>query len=83
MYWVLNGAAYKAEIKTDSEKIILSNGLVSRTVEKTDCRTVSFKNLQKDAEMLSAPRADFCITRPKNTVPTAVYTVNCFATISV
>lgn len=62
MYWVLSGEAYKAVIKTDKDKITLSNGLVSRTVEKNECRTVSFKNSQKGCEMLSAPRPDFCIS---------------------
>lgn len=62
MYWILNSDAYKAKIEMDDEKVVFSNALVSRTVKKQGCHTASYKNLQKNVEMISQARPDFCVS---------------------
>ncbi|MGN0572925.1 MAG: hypothetical protein ACI4IX_03195 [Acutalibacteraceae bacterium] len=57
--WVIYTDFAPSDITEQSGKIILENGLIRREIETSGCRTVSFYNLQKDIELIAAPRSDF------------------------
>lgn len=61
-YWVLDGSGYEAKITVENGRILLSNGLVCREVEAEGCRTVSYQNLQKEIELISASCSDFRVS---------------------
>lgn len=68
--WVLNPCGFHAVVKETGDTIVLSNGRISRTVETARCCTVSFRNHQKDAELIQSPYRDFELTvngRPLST----------------
>ncbi|MGN1328583.1 MAG: hypothetical protein ACI4V4_02675, partial [Eubacterium sp.] len=57
--WVVYEENTPAQITEKSEKLILENGLVRREIELRGCKTSSFFNLQKEIELIDAPRGDF------------------------
>ncbi|MGN0457797.1 MAG: hypothetical protein ACI4IL_02345 [Eubacterium sp.] len=57
--WVVYTGNTPAEITNSSGKIVLENGLVRRKIEADGCKTASFYNLQKDIELIDAPKGDF------------------------
>lgn len=57
-HWVLGGD-YPAQYRETETSVIFSNSLISRVVEKKGCRTISYQNLQKDVDIISAPYDDF------------------------
>lgn len=61
-YWVLNNDSFMAEIETANDRLVLKNGLVQRTVELSTASTLSYKNLQKDIELVNVPYADFAVS---------------------
>ncbi|HIT52999.1 MAG TPA: hypothetical protein IAD07_03575 [Candidatus Fimivicinus intestinavium] len=58
-HWVLSSEPYHAEITVEMKRVVLSNGLLQRTVEKIGCRTVSFENLRKGCELAAEACPDF------------------------
>lgn len=60
-YWVLNGSGYPAKSIAVDGRVTLSNGLVHREIATEGCRTLSYQNLQKGIELISAPRPDFSV----------------------
>ncbi|MDD6527914.1 MAG: hypothetical protein PUF31_08975, partial [Oscillospiraceae bacterium] len=57
--WVIHSDFSPAVITEEAGKIVLENGLVRREIEEKGCKTVSFFNLQKDIELISAAHGDF------------------------
>ncbi|MGN0534708.1 MAG: hypothetical protein ACI4IR_01740 [Eubacterium sp.] len=57
--WVVYGESTPAEITYSAGKIVLQNGLVRREIETDGCKTSSFYNIQKDIELIDAPKGDF------------------------
>lgn len=57
--WVIHSDFSPAVISETAGKIVLENGLVRREIETKGCKTVSFYNLQKDIELISAAHGDF------------------------
>lgn len=60
--WVVYDEKTPAQITHKSGKLILENGLVRREIELQGCKTLSFYNLQKEIELIDAPRGDFELT---------------------
>lgn len=60
-HWVLRFDGASSKIQEENGKIILENELVRRVIETAGCKTVSFKNLQKDIELISSGRSDFAV----------------------
>ena len=58
-HWVLCGNTCRAAVEETEQQLFLSNGLISRTIEKTGCRTVSLKSITKDNELVAEPCTDF------------------------
>ncbi len=71
--WVVYGANTLAEIIHSAGKIVLQNGLVRREIELQGCKTSSFFNLQKNVELIDAPKGDFEIWIDKK-----AYNAECF-----
>lgn len=59
--WVISKNIAPAHITVEQDKIILDNELVHREIETNGCKTVSFRNLQKDVELISRAYGDFQI----------------------
>lgn len=60
--WVIHSDNAPAQIIDHSDKIILQNGLIRREIEKQECKTTSFYNLQKDMELIDTARGDFALS---------------------
>ena len=58
-HWIFGGESHRAQIDTSGDEIRLSNGLISRKIDKKGCRTTSFFNHQKDQELIEASYPDF------------------------
>jgi len=57
--WLIDPSGYKAVVKQEGERVILSNGLVSRTISlKPGGATVSFKNLVTGNELIRAVKPE-------------------------
>lgn len=61
-YWVLDDRDYKSQIAVEDSKAVISNGLVSRTIEFEGCKTSSYQNLQRDTELISDGCSDFAVS---------------------
>lgn len=62
-YWILSDSKdYKASLGIDSDRLILSNGLVRREILFGECKTISFFNIQKNIEMIEKPFPDFALS---------------------
>lgn len=61
-YWVLDDRDYKSQIAVKDSKVVISNGLVSRTIEFEGCKTSSYQNLQRDTELISDVCSDFAVS---------------------
>lgn len=61
-YWVLDDRDYKSQIAVKDSKVVISNGLVSRTIEFEGCKTSSYQNLQRDTELISDGCSDFAVS---------------------
>lgn len=61
-HWIFGGAGHRAQIDTSGDEISLSNGLISRKIDKKGCQTTSFFNYQKDQELIEASYPDFEIS---------------------
>lgn len=61
-YWVLDDRDYKSQIVVKDSKAVISNGLVSRTIEFEGCKTSSYQNLQSDTELISDVCSDFAVS---------------------
>ena len=60
--WIIHSDNAPAQIIDHSDKIILQNGLIRREIEKQECKTTSFYNLQKDMELIDTARGDFTLS---------------------
>lgn len=61
-YWVLDDRDYKSQIAVEDSKAVISNGLVSRTIEFDGCKTSSYQNLQRNIELISDSCSDFAVS---------------------
>ncbi len=52
-YWVLDDRDYKSHIAVKDSKAVISNGLVSRTIEFEGCKTSKNQNFQMDTVLIS------------------------------
>lgn len=71
--WVISKETLPAVISITAEKVVLDNGLVHREIETDGCKTVSFRNLQKDMELISRTSGDFKITVNKKSFGTKFF----------
>lgn len=71
--WVISKETSPAVISITAEKVVLDNGLVHREIETDGCKTVSFRNLQKDMELISRASGDFQITVNKKSFGTKFF----------
>jgi hypothetical protein len=61
--WLIDGSAYKAAVIEENNRVVFSNGLVSRTISlKPDGATTGFKNLITGTELLRAVKPEAIIT---------------------
>jgi hypothetical protein len=61
--WLINGSSYKAMVIEENNRIVFSNGLVSRTISlKPDGATTGFKNIITGTELLRAVKPEAIIT---------------------
>lgn len=60
-HWVLELNGAPSEITMKNKNITLQNGLVRRSIDADGCKTISLCNLQKDLELIHAPRTDFAV----------------------
>lgn len=60
--WVIHSDNAPAQIIEYSDKIILQNGLIRREIEKQECKTTSYYNMQKDLELIDTARGDFVLS---------------------
>lgn len=72
--WVISKVTAPAVITVTAEKVVLDNGLAHREIEINGCKTVSFRNLQKDFELINCAHGDFQITVNKKSYGTEVFT---------
>lgn len=60
--WVVFKETAPAVVTIADGKVVLQNGLVRREIETAGCKTVSYRNLQKDLELVSRAHGDFGVT---------------------
>ncbi|MEQ1936393.1 MAG: alpha-galactosidase, partial [Fimbriimonadaceae bacterium] len=61
--WLLAPSSFKATVKASSSEIVLSNGLIARTIKLVqDAATVSLRNLMTGEEMLRAVKPEAVLT---------------------
>ena len=66
--WLIDGSAYKAEIKEEGNRVVITNGLVARTISTRPAgATIGFSNLMNGKEILRAikPEMLVCINGEK------------------
>lgn len=61
-HWVIDGSEYLSKIEENGDRVVLSNGLVSREIDVKNVKTVSLHNLGKDIELVDEAYADFQIS---------------------
>lgn len=61
--WLIDGKGYRAEIRQEKDRIVLTNGLVSRTISIIPGgATTGFRNLVTGAELIRAIKPEAVIT---------------------
>ncbi len=60
--WLIDGSSYRSVVREENDRVIISNGLVSRTISlKPEGATIGFRNIAGGTELLRAVKPEAII----------------------